>query len=396
MWLFFLLVLAFVTPVLIRALARAGSRLREAAQSPRARVARWPSVGLVIPCAGSHRDMPTALKTLLEQNYGGDFHVRLVTATADEPAAQLIDNLVGATAGGRVVHVVAGMAEGCCQKNHNLLAGVRSLTEGADAVSPEVLVFCDSTHTASPDFVERLVAPLALGETDFTTGYHEVVPGDTELVTLSYALCVLGMRVGQSVSPEPQPWGGAMAVRASTFKRLDIAGWWADKVVDDCTLIDFLPKHDVHVKLCPSALLRTRAEHHKSSVFKPWLERQIVYLKFTNPGQWAALGAFLGFLAFVPTLFLLIFLAWLVGPVPFAGLVACGLHLAATAMALSSLRRLLPHHVPLMRMMGAFWHTCFAAFAAFCRTVGATGLLWHGWWYEVGRDGVVKEKRKVA
>ncbi len=390
MWLFLLLA-ALAGPALLFLLARGGRALRGAQAEPLPVPDRWPSVGLIVPCAGSHPDMERALRSLLGQNYAGPVRPVFVTATDNEPAAELIARLQADFPDLR--HETAGKAVGCGQKNWNLLRGVAALEGGVD-----IYVFCDSTHLASPDFLSRLTAPLAAGEALFTTGYHEVVPGDREAVTLAYAFCVLAMRILQGQSGLTQPWGGAMAVLRTAFESHEIARFWADKVVDDCSLTTWLRDRGVRVRLCPGALLRTRAEHHRFDVWRAWLDRQILFLRFCVPGQWVALGVLLLAMALLPAVMFLAALGFCLdifgGAAGFCALV----HLLATAVGLARLRPLLPHHVPLVRLMGAFWLTCFCACSTFLGTLTARGILWHGIWYRVGKDGKVlgSERRRTG
>ncbi len=381
-WICFLLAALAVSGMLF-GLARGGRRLRAEAAVPAPRADAWPSVGMIIPCAGTHPDMERALRSLLGQSYDGDLRCCLVTAGRDEPAALLVDRLCAEYED--VVHVVAGPAQGCGQKNHNSLQAVAELGDSVD-----VYVFCDSTHMASPDFLSRLVHPLAEGEAVFATGYHEVVPRDDELVTLGYALCVLGMRIMQGQSGFTQPWGGAMAIDRATFQKQGIGEFWADNVVDDCSLTTFLQERRIAVRLCPGALLRTSAGHHSGDVWRAWLERQILFLKFCVPAQWVPLGAVLCWLGVVPPLALGVFLAWCAGCLSGAGWpVAVAIYLATTGAALARLRPLMPRHVRLVRLVGAFWLTSLTACSTFLKTVPARGILWHGIWYRVGRAGRV-------
>ena len=107
------------------------------------------------------------------------------------------------------------------------------------------------------------------------------------------------------------------------------------------------------------------------------------------------LGVLLGYMAVMPALTLAAFLGWVTGFFGLGTLFCVGVYLATTAVALSSLRPLLAHHVPLMRWLQAFWLTSFCAFSIFLKTVTARGILWHGIWYNVGPMGrVVSVERR--
>lgn len=375
---------AVAAPACIFFLSRRVKPLREAQASPLSvlTVGKWPDVGLIIPAAGNHPDMEAAIRSLLSQSYPGRVRAVVVTAVADEPAAYLAQHLRSEFP--TLTHVVAGYAGNCGQKNHNSLAGVKFLGD-----SVKIYAFCDSTHVAAPDFLRRLVTPLAFGEDVFSTGYHEVVPDDDAPVTLAYTFCVVCMRLLQSSVRPTEPWGGAMAISRASFRAQGIDTFWANNVVDDCSLTTFLAKRGIRVRLCPGALLRTRSAHHEYAVWKAWLERQILFLKFCVPGQWRLLGV-LSLAVVMPPLFtLLTAVALCFGLATFSMMALSGIYLVSSLLATARLRPLVARHVRMSRWFSAFVLTSVMFFFSYLRTVPAKGILWHDIWYEVGTGGRV-------
>lgn len=382
-----LLIGGVVQCLLLFWLLRTGRRLDRESRQAAPRRQRWPSAALIVPAAGEHPMMEAALRSLLLQDYPGLMPI-FVTATADEPAARLIRSLQREFPALR--HVTAGMAEGCGQKNHNSLAGVSA---AGDAV--ELLLFCDSTHLARPDFARHLAAPVADGQSDFSTGYHTVRPRDGSLVTLAYAFCVQLMRYLQGLTPSfTQPWGGAMCIRRSTFEHMGLRRFWQENVVDDCSLAGLLPGLGKRVVLSPGALLFTEAEHHSFRVWRAWMDRQVLFLKFCVPSQWLLLGL-LPLVMMAPPL---LAVAAVIG-------MACGVFSAGTglpALVLLLWLLLLLHGWRCqIGAPGALWRwlAAFALSAAlfaevYLRTIPARGILWHGIRYRVGRGGRVLEMRR--
>ncbi len=117
-------------------------------------VEAWPAcprVALIVPLTGNSPEMEAALTSLLNQPYP-NYETVLVTRDLDDPATPLVRALLARHPHSR--HIVSGPAAGCSQKNHNILAGVGALD---DAV--EILVFCDSTHQARPNFLPGSHSP---------------------------------------------------------------------------------------------------------------------------------------------------------------------------------------------------------------------------------------------
>lgn len=346
----------------------------------------WPRAAMIIPVAGAHPRMTEALSSLLRQDYP-DLLPVLVTATAEEPAAGLIRTLREDFPALR--HVVAGPAAGCGQKNHNSLQGVAAVGDAAD-----VYVFCDSTHLAAEDFVRCLVGPVARGEAAFSTGYHTVEPRDQRPVTLAYALSVLLMRFLQALSAFTQPWGGAMAMSRAAFERYGVAELWAHNVVDDCSLGALLQGRGVHVRLCAGALLRTEAADHALPVWRAWMERQVLFLKFCIPGQWLLLGVLAVLMAVPPLGAALALLGGLLGLGNGAAVLLALLWLAALAAALGRWRAFLPRSVPLGRWLWAFVCAVGMFILVYLRTIPAREIVWRDTAYTVGQGGTVLGVRR--
>jgi len=146
----------------------------------------------------------------------------------------------------------------------------------------------------------------------------------------------------------------------------------------------------VRVKLCPGALLRTRAADHKYSVWRAWIDRQILFLKFCVPAQWVLLGIF-SFIVFLAPFMSVIALLGLVVAHPSGLMLALTvLYLGLAAVASARLRPLVSRHIPMVRWYGCFLLLCVLFFVSFLSTVRKSGILWHGIWYEVRRGGRVE------
>lgn len=352
----------------------------------------WPRAAMIIPVAGTHPAMEKALTSLLQQDYPQLLPV-LVTATAEEDAAQLIGSLRERFP--QIRHVVAGQASGCGQKNHNSLQGVAAVADTAD-----IYLFCDSTHLAEPDFARCLLGPVIRGETAFSTGYHVVEPLDDQPVTLAYALSVLLMRFLQALSAFTQPWGGAMCMSRQAFERYGVAELWKNNVVDDCSLAAHLQTQGVSVRLCAAALLRTRAAGHSLSVWRAWMDRQVLFLRFCMPGQWLLLGILACIMALPPLGAALALTGGLLGLGSSAASLLSLLWLALLAVSLGPWRAFLgrsPNAQPsLVRWLWAFGLAAGMFALVYAQSVKAREIVWKDRAYIVGRGGRVLDVRKMS
>lgn len=343
-----------------------------------------PMVGMIIPASGTHPSMEPALRSLLCQDYRNCVPV-IVTATEEDPASFLVKKLQNEFP--TLKHVISGLSDRCGQKNHNTLAAIQSLKKDVN-----VYVFCDSTHIANRDFVTHLVRPIINGESNFSSGYHMVTAEDDMICTRAYQVSVLFMRLLQSFPSLTQPWGGAMAIKREAFERLNIEKLWKENVVDDCSLASYLQQHKEKVVFSPNALLATTSRQHSRDVWRAWMERQILFLKFCVPVQWLGLGCFAAIMLLTP-LQALFFLTGMAGKV-MGGLAF--VYLAALAAVLAKWRDFLPEGSPLLQWISAFATATGMFFLTFCDTVFARGILWHGIYYTVGRGGKVIARKQTA
>ncbi len=349
-----------------------------------------PTVGMIIPAAGSNPLMRQALASLLEQDYPHILPV-IVTGSQEDPAYAVACSLKEHYP--TLECLVAGEATQCGQKNHNTLQAIKKINDRAD-----IYVFCDSSHLAKPNFIRELVWPIVSNEAGFTTGYHHVKTKDTQCVTLAYQISVLLMRVLQAVSVFTQPWGGAMAIARKVFEQHNIADFWKDNVVDDCSLASMLIQKRLHVQLCPHAILETEAKNHALHVWQAWMQRQVLFLKFCIISQWYLLGAFAALMALPVCFSCLYILGGLTNILPssygWAVIFAC-VHLGILSSIMLYWRTLLSQKVPAVAWLKAFFFSCGMFFKVYISTVKIWHIDWHGFRYHVAKGGKVRHLRKL-
>jgi cellulose synthase/poly-beta-1,6-N-acetylglucosamine synthase-like glycosyltransferase len=343
---------------------------------------QFPRVALIIPLTGRTPEMQGCLETLLHQQYP-DYEIIMVTRDRQDPATALVREILPAAPKAR--HVLSGPASGCGQKNHNLLAGVAAV-----GPSVPVLVFCDSAHRASPDFLRDLVRPIMTGEAHLTTCFHRVIPGDYRLATLGMVGTVLGIQLLQGIKPLAQPWGGAMAMPRTVFAAHGVARLWAQTVVDDVSLVPVLTRAGIKVHTVPGATLATLLAGQTWAGWVSWLTRQLLFVKFCLPGTWllATPAALLGggpiLLAGCSIL------GSLGGVAPWhLGLAGLGFLIGLTAVGVW-VRALVPQAIPLARWIAAFYALLLVTSWCYLKTWFTNSISWRGISYRVTWGGRVK------
>ncbi len=350
----------------------------------------YPKVAMIIPATGDNPAMHGALSSLLAQDYP-EFIPVIITASEQDPATKLAQSLREDFP--KLRCLVAGEAKHCSQKNYNSLHGIEHVEQEAD-----IYAFCDSTHTAKPDFIRQLVLPIIKGEAGFSTGYHEVKAEDDEPVTLAYQLSVLIMRLLQAISAFTQPWGGAMAIAKPVFEAHNIKSIWQENVVDDCSLAGMLMHKRLHVQLCPRAILTTTAKDHSFKVWRAWMQRQILFLKFCIITQWYLLGIFVVLLALPVMLSCIIILGGLTNMLDFNNawfVILSMLHLVILSKIALGWQELLPRKTSTKAWLGAFALGLMTFAWVYINTLRTWHIDWHGIRYHVAKGGRLLSIQKL-
>lgn len=341
----------------------------------------WPRVALLVPVTGAAPGLRARLKALLTQDYPR-YQVVFTTREATDPATSIILSLLPRYRRGR--HVIAGPARSCGQKNHNLLAAVKLVGQ-----VPEILVFCDSNQEAPPEWLKELVAPIATGEAQVSSGFHHVMARDPGMAVLGRAVTVLALYLTKGLRRLNQPWGGATAIRRSLFEELAVAKLWSENVVDDVSLAARLVQAGILVGIPKGASLYTPVEGETPAGWRDWLTRQWLYLKFCMPGTWLAGGLLVHLLW---ALVLLSAVRLLLAPLGLASggqALAAALFLAGLTWLGIALRSYHPQPGPPGMWLPAYFAAMGMASWCHLRTLFAMEMRWRGICYRVGWRGKV-------
>jgi len=343
----------------------------------------YPRVALIVPLTGNTPVMRPALESLLNQAYP-DFETVFVTRDLEDPATALVRSLLSRRAKAR--HVVSGPATGCSQKNHNILAAVGTLDDAA-----EVLVFCDSTHTAPPHFLRELIHPVVTGAAVLTSGFHRIIPGDTRLGTLGMLQTVMSLHLLHGFHAIALPWGGATAVLRPAFRDHQVAGVLGQNVLDDFPLGLRLLKAGIRSVPVPGAILNTPLSGQTLDGWSAWLTRQLLYLKYIMPATWLAAALAVWVLA-APIIFSVVAaLGGLAGLAP-PSLALTGLGFLALLTGVGTwCRSLVPYRVPLGPWLLAFYANLFMICWCYLKTWRTDTIAWRGISYRVTWGGRVRE-----
>jgi hypothetical protein len=353
--------------------------LRDSPPTPEPEIKPLP-VDILVPLKGVFPDQTKTLESWLNQSHP-DYSVVFIVESEDDPANQVVDELC--VRYGHARKVVSGISTQCAQKNYGLIAGARSLRPES-----RIILFCDSTNIAPSDWLQRFVRPLDAGTAEVVTTFRAFDPkpetiggvGQAVYATFIYLLLVLA----------PKPWGGATAILRETFERLEVAEVWGRTVVDDLVLGNVLHHAGIKVLFDHRNLLKSPLTGQSIKGLIDYLDRQILFPKFTNPGMWAMI--------FVvhTSVSLAVVVSAVLGIIGLPlGMVSSGTglislaYLAATVPAGLLLKTVNPFSISTGTWLAAFYSVIFLGAFVLARSVFCTDIVWHGRTYRTGAKGVV-------
>ena len=243
-----------------------------------------PRVLVTVPCKGIDKALAKNISSLFAIDYDG-FYLQFVVECKSDPVyeelCRLKDKLSGTSKALDVRILVAGLADGCSQKVHNLLFSCNNSPEDV-----EVFAFVDSDACIRPDWLSHLVHPLRKDKHGASTGYRWFVPQRNNLAT--FVLSSLNAKVAQMLgnSPFVQAWGGSMAIKKKLFYDIGLDEIWKNALSDDLCL-SWAVKRRAKKKIVfvPACFVASYEETTWPEMFE-FVRRQFLITRVILPGTW--------------------------------------------------------------------------------------------------------------
>ncbi|MDD5064518.1 MAG: glycosyltransferase [Phycisphaerae bacterium] len=247
------------------------------------RLSYRPRTVLIVPCKGLDSAFRQNITSFFNQDYE-NYLLWFVVADKEDPAFALLcelkDSLSQTSKADDVQVLVAGPAQSCSQKNHNLLYCYQRI--GNDV---EVLAFADSDICVRRDWLSHIVHPLQHSKTGAASGYRWYVPKKNNPASL--ALSAVNAKIAQLLGNTHfnQAWGGSMAIRADIYKNLGIDKIWLKTLSDDYSLSYAVKKARKKVVFVPACLVAS----YESITWRKLFEfgrRQFLITRVSMPRTW--------------------------------------------------------------------------------------------------------------
>jgi cellulose synthase/poly-beta-1,6-N-acetylglucosamine synthase-like glycosyltransferase len=213
-----------------------------------------PFVSVIVPCRGLETGLSENLASLFQQKYP-EFEIIFVTDRADDPSLGTVEEIRrhGSRTGAQIPSqiVIAGDANGCGQKVHNLIVAASRTDQRSEAI-----VFVDSDARPQSNWLRSLVAPLTDESLGASSGYRWFVADRGGIASQLRSVwngsiaSALGKRSDKNFC-----WGGSTAIRRATFEELKIIEHWRGTVSDDFVLTQTLQQAKLPIQFVPACLV---------------------------------------------------------------------------------------------------------------------------------------------
>lgn len=247
------------------------------------RLSYRPRTALIVPCKGLDSDFQKNISSLFNQDYENYF-LWFVVADESDPAyselCKLKDQLSQSSKAKDIKIFIAGHGQSCSQKIHNLLYCYEKIDDDI-----EILAFADSDVCARTDWLSHIVHPLRQPKHGAASGYRWFIPQKNNLATL--VLSAVNAKIAQQLGNTRfnQAWGGSMAIRVETFRRVGLDKIWPKVLSDDLSLSYAVKKAGMNVAFVPACLVASYESTTWPKLFE-FGRRQFLITRVSAPKTW--------------------------------------------------------------------------------------------------------------
>lgn len=338
-----------------------------------------PVIEVLIPIKGVLSQSEEILQTLLIQDYP-NYHVTFILENQLDPAVGLARELCSTYAHASIFF--SGTATGCGQKNFGLAKAISQL--GSDV---EILVFCDSSNAAHPSWLSKITEPVRARTFEVCTTFRSFSPRKVNIAGICQAM--YATTVFSLMMITPKPWGGGTVIRKRTFDSLNVADLWLRTVVDDLVLGNILNRAGVKISVSPANYLISPVEKQTLKGFSGYLDRQILFPKFTNPGIWFFTVTWDIFLAVSLGLSTAGIVLYLLSDVSMIYALTGAVYWIGIFLIAIRLRHINQPRLPVLKWITAFPVMAVITTVVCVRSIFLDHIDWHGKRYYCGPGGLV-------
>jgi cellulose synthase/poly-beta-1,6-N-acetylglucosamine synthase-like glycosyltransferase len=231
-----------------------------------------PRVTVFVPCKSRSVDLEANILAMLGQKHPS-YNVIYITESWEDSASDLLAKT--ASENRHCHHVVAGLTRRCCQKNHNLLEGIRFACR--EKIAGDVYVFADMDIHPGREWIRNITLPLYDRRIFAVSGFRSLVPGGNGFAEHLHAAFNSLQGLAMTENRYAGMWGGSMALKRETFEAYQVGEKWSNAMVDDLSLTAIIKKHRLKRVYSPDCLVDSKETYRHLGRVLDWVVRQIQY-----------------------------------------------------------------------------------------------------------------------
>jgi len=242
-----------------------------------------PRTVLMVPCKGIDSAFQENIISFFDQDYE-NYLLWFVVADSSDPAYEKLCKLKNQFSPQSkaldIQILIAGQAKSCSQKIHNLLYCYQRISDDV-----EVMAFADSDVCLHNDWLSHIVYPLRQPKNGAASGYRWFIPKKNNLASL--ALSATNAKVAQLLGNTRfnQVWGGSMAIRVDTFRKVGLEKIWPKALSDDFSLSYAVKKAGLKIAFVPACLVASYESTSWPALFE-FGRRQFLITRVSAPWTW--------------------------------------------------------------------------------------------------------------
>jgi len=176
--------------------------------------------------------------------------------------------------------IIAGRADNCGQKVHNIRQASKQLTHEID-----VLVFADSDANPGKTWLRWLVNGIGRENLGARTGYRWMMPRKNNFPTL--VVCTINNALASMLGRGKHylVWGGSWAIHRRVFDAIGVREAWFGVLSDDLVASRAIQKANLEIEFEPQCVCSSRVSFTTAQMFE-FLRRQFLIGRRHSPKYW--------------------------------------------------------------------------------------------------------------
>lgn len=241
-----------------------------------------PRAAVICPCKGLEAGLDQNLAALTRFDYP-DYTLFFTLASSVDPALTPIRRLSSASKH-PIEIVIAGPPENCGEKVNNLRAAVEKAGGQFD-----VFVFVDSDGRPGPQWLAKLVAPLADSRLGATTTFRWYFPTRGGFWSALASAWNAPIATLNGEKPAQFCWGGGTAIRRPIFEDAKVREHWKNAVSDDYAMTIALESAGRRIEFLPECLVPSFQDTDFDGLME-FTNRQMTLTRVCRPKIWLQAG----------------------------------------------------------------------------------------------------------